>query len=232
MANTQLEKLRQQLANMAEPKYQKFHAALLPGIDNVLGIRTPILRKIAKELSATSDWRLFIENSTSIYYEEVMLQGMIIGSAKMEPEERLAYIQLFVPRINNWAVCDIFCGGLQKAVKKDKERMWKFIQPYLISEKEYEKRFGIVMLFHFIEETYIDFILAYADTFRHEGYYARMGMAWLLSTCYVKFPEKTRKYLQQSKLETWTYNKAIQKTIESLRVTKEEKEILRAMKRK
>ena len=88
------------------------------------------------------------------------------------------------------------------------------------------------MLFHYIDEEHIDALLNYADTFEHEAYYARMAMAWMISICFIKFPEKTMKYLEQSKLDNWTYNKALQKTIESFRVDKETKNILRAMKRR
>ena len=117
-------------------------------------------------------------------------------------------------------------------IKKVKETVWQFIQPYLKSQKEFEIRFGIVMLFHYINEEHIDSLLAYADLFKHEAYYARMAMAWMISICFIKFPQKTMKYLQQSKLDDWTYNKAIQKTIESLRINKETKDTLRTMKRR
>ena len=161
-----------------------------------------------------------------------MLQGMIIGLAKLELEERIHYIRLFVPRINNWAVCDIFSGELKKtAVGKGKETVWQFIQPYLKSKEEYEIRFGIVMLFHYVDEDHIDSLLEYADLFTHEAYYARMAMAWMISICFIKFPDKTMKYLKQSKLDNWTYNKSLQKIIESLRVDKETKDIIRSMKR-
>ena len=103
---------------------------------------------------------------------------------------------------------------------------------YELTQKEFEIRFGIVMLFHYINEEHIDSLLAYADLFKHEAYYARMAMAWMISICFIKFPQKTMKYLQQSKLDDWTYNKAIQKTIESLRINKETKDTLRTMKRR
>ena len=117
-------------------------------------------------------------------------------------------------------------------MKKGKETVWQFIQPYLISPKEFEIRFGIVMLFHYVDEEHIDALLAYADTFSHDAYYARMAMAWMISICFIKFPEKTMEYLKQSKLDNWTYNKSLQKTIESLRVDKETKDILRGIKRR
>lgn len=221
----------EELEALADMKYKEFHSALLPGTNNILGVRIPQLRILAKRLAKQDNWRPFIENSDTQYYEETMLQGMIIGLAQMDLEERLKYIQLFIPRIDNWAVCDIFCGELKTTVRKAKEAVWQFMQPYLKSKEEFEIRFGIVMLFHYIDEEHIDSLLTYADQFNHEAYYARMAMAWMLSICFVKFPERTMQYLQQSKLDNWTYNKALQKTIESFRVDKEKKEVLRSMKR-
>ena len=157
---------------------------------------------------------------------------MIIGLAKMELEERMNYVAMFIPRIDNWAVCDIFCSELKTAVKKGKETVWQFIQPYLKSSKEFEIRFGIVMLFHYVDDEHIDSLLEYADLFNHDAYYARMGMAWMLSLCFIKFPQKTMEYLKHSTLDNWTYNKALQKTIESFRVDKDTKDILRNMKRR
>ncbi|WP_294480397.1 DNA alkylation repair protein [uncultured Bacteroides sp.] len=226
------ENIREELQALADTKYREFHASLIPGANNILGVRIPQLRTMAKELTKKEGWRTFVETADTTYYEETMLQGMIIGLAKMELEERLTYITMFVPRIKNWAVCDIFCGELKTAVRKGKETVWQFIQPYLKSPEEFKIRFGIVMLFHFVDEGHIDSLLAYADSFEHEAYYARMAMAWMTSICFVKFPEKTMEYLKRSKLDSWTYNKALQKTIESLRVDKDTKDILRNMKRR
>lgn len=226
------ENIREELKSLADNKYREFHASLLPGADNILGVRIPQLRLIAKKIAKENDWHTFVEATDIQYYEETMLQGMVIGMAKNELDEQIKYIAQFIPSINNWAVCDIFCGELKTAVRKGKERIWQFIQPYLKSDKEFEIRFGIVMLFHYIDEEHIDALLEYADSFEHEAYYARMAMAWMISICFVKFPEKTMEYLKQSKLDNWTYNKALQKTVESLRIDKETKDILRSMKRR
>ena len=227
-----VEEIHRRLMELADSNYREFHSALVPGVNNILGVRVPQLRILAKEIAKCNDWRTFIEMSDTNFYEEDMLQGMTIGLAKMDMDERMKYIRMFVPRINNWAVCDIFCGELKTAVRKGRETIWQFVQPYLQSGEEFEIRFGIVMLFHYIDEEHIDALLNYADTFEHEAYYARMAMAWMISICFIKFPEKTMKYLEQSKLDNWTYNKALQKTIESFRVDKETKNILRAMKRR
>lgn len=229
---TTTENIRKKLEASADLKYREFHSSLVPGADNILGVRIPQLRKMAKEIIKKEDWRTFIEATDIIYYEEVMLQGMVIGLAGMELEEQMRYTSCFIPRIDNWAVCDVFCGELKTAVKKGKDTVWQFIRPYLKSEKEFEIRFGIVMLLHYIDEEHIDSLLEYADSFSHEAYYARMAMAWMLSVCFVKFPERTMGYLQRSKLDDWTYNKALQKTTESFRVNGNTKSLLRAMKRR
>ena len=223
--------IREMLAEMAEPKYQQFAASLLPNVDNLLGIRLPLLRKLAQKM-AKEDWRRYLKSEDVCYFEETMLQGMILGYAKADIEELLSYVVDFVPRIDNWSICDSFCNGL-KFTKNHKELVWNFLQPYLVSEQEYEIRFGVVMLLSFyIEEEYIDSLLLRLHALRHEGYYAKMAVAWALSLCYVKFPELTLASLQSSPLDTFTYNKALQKITESYRVDAASKIKIRSMRRK
>ena len=155
---TTTENVRNELKTLEDPTYREFHSSLIPGADNILGVRIPQLRTMAKEIAKKEDWRTFVEATDTLYYEETMLQGMVIGRAKMEPEERIKYIRLFVPRINNWAVCDIFSGELKTAARKGKETIWQFVQPYLESKEEYQLRFGIVMLFHYVDEEYDEVI--------------------------------------------------------------------------
>lgn len=223
--------IKTKILEAAEKDYKKFSASLIPNIDNVLGVRIPALRQLAKEIYKDSGTDYLNYDNTE-YMEEVMLQGMIIGLLKDKPENILKEVEKFIPKIDNWAVCDIFCGGL-KFTNKNKELVWEFIQKYLNSEKEYDKRFGLVMILgYFTDDEYIDKVLNILDNFSHEGYYARMGAAWALSICYVKQPEKTFEYMKKSKLDKWTFNKGIQKTCESLRVDKNTKEILKSLKRK
>ena len=223
--------IKTKILNEAEKDYKKFSESLIPNIDNVLGVRIPALRKIAKEIYAETGTD-YLACSNTEYMEEVMVQGMIIGLIKDKPEKILEHVENFIPKINNWAVCDIFCGGL-KFTNKNKELVWEFIQKYLNSEKEYDKRFGLVMILgYFTDDNYIDKVFQILDNFSHEGYYARMGAAWALSICYLKQPEKTFNYLKKSKLDKWTFNKGIQKICESLRVDKNTKEVLKSLKRK
>ncbi|MNP23535.1 DNA alkylation repair enzyme [compost metagenome] len=172
-----------------------------------------------------------MEHAETDYFEEVMLQGMVLGYVKTDLEEILSYIADFIPRIDNWSVCDSFCTGLKFTVK-NKERVWEFIMPYLSSDKEYEIRFAVVMLLNFfIEETYISRILPLLDKVSHEGYYVKMAVSWALSICYVKLPEPTMSYLRNNSLDDFTYNKALQKITESYRVDPEKKKWIRGMKR-
>ena len=104
MKMTTTENIRKELQTLADSKYQEFHSSLLPGANNILGVRIPQLRTMAKEIIKKEDWRTFVESTDTIYYEETMLQGMIIGLAKMELEEQMKYVTMFIPRIDNWAV--------------------------------------------------------------------------------------------------------------------------------
>ena len=225
-----MDEIREKLFLLADEKYKKFHSSLCPGTNNIIGIRVPVLRNFAKEI-AKGDWQQYLNNAKNDYYEEVMLQGMVIGLAKMELQQRLEYIKKFVPKIDNWAICDTACAGF-KFAKQYQRKIWGFIKPYLKSNKEFEIRFGVVMLIDFyITEEYIKDVLKILNEIEHDGYYVKMAVAWAISICYIKFPKETFELLQNNKLDSFTYNKALQKIIESYRVSKEEKEKIRAMKR-
>lgn len=222
--------IKDQLLDLADADYQKFAAALIPTSNNIIGIRLPELRKLAKTI-VKGDWRTYLAQADSDYFEEIMLQGMVLGYVKTDIEELLRYVADFIPKIDNWSVCDSFCIGLKFSLT-NKERVWEFIVPYLLSEKEYEIRFAVVMMLNFfIEEEYISRILQLLDKVSHEGYYAKMAVSWALSICYVKMPEPTILYLRNNTLDDFTYNKALQKITESNRVDQETKEMIRGMKR-
>ena len=225
-----MDEIREKIFELADEKYKEFHSGLCPNTNNIVGVRVPVLRNYSKEL-VKGNFRNYLANAKDEYYEEVMLQGMVIGLAKMELEERLEYITKFVPKIDNWAVCDVSCAGF-KFAKKYQSEVWKFLKPYLESNKEFEIRFGVVMLLDFyITEEYIDKVLEIINKIQYEGYYVKMAVAWAISVCYIKFPKETFKLLQENSLDDFTYNKALQKIIESYRVSEEEKKTIRAMKR-
>ena len=232
--------LLQQLKELADPKYQKFHSGLLPDVDNVLGVSVPKLRKLAKELINSCEniddyltlagTEYYIDDYLTLagteYYEETMLEGIVIGYVKCSWNKKLKYIKDFVPKINNWAVCDAFCGGIRPP-KNQLENFRDFIEPYLHSENEFYVRFGVVMLMQkFITDDYIDSTLHSLEQITRSEYYTQMAVAWALSVCYVKFPQQTLTLFKQYSLQPAVQNKAIQKCRESLRVSKADKAIL------
>lgn len=222
--------LRDKLFELSDDKFKTFHSRLCPNTDNIIGVRLPLLRQLAKEI-AKGDWRNFLSNSKEEYYEEILINGLVIAYAKCDVEERLNYIESFVPKIDNWAICDSFCNTL-KFVNKNKEIMWEFIQPYLKSYNEFEIRFAVVIILnYYITEDYIDLVLKTLDNIKHDGYYVKMAVAWAISMCFIKFEEKTMAYLKDNSLDDFTYNKSLQKICESLRVDKNTKELIKSMKR-
>ncbi len=223
--------IRQRLEAMAEPEYGAFHAKLCPGMTGNLGVRTPQLRALAKEI-AKGDFRAYLLAARDDSYEETLLQGMVIGCAKMDLPERLERVASFVPKIDNWATCDLFCSSLS-FTKKYLPETREFLMPYLSSKEEYSLRFGVVMLLdYYITEEWIDDTLRTLARIRHDGYYVKMAVAWAVSICYIHFPEKTEQLLRSSTLDDFTHNKAIQKIRESRRVDKAKKDALQKLKRK
>lgn len=222
------EQIKAELRHLSEPALCKFNQKLLPDTEHVLGVRIPALREMAKNL-AGGDWKTYLSEASDDSFEEIMLQGLTIGYVKAEPEEILSALSAFIPKIDNWSVCDSTAAGIKYA-KKYPEQFLSFLLPRLTGT-EFSCRFALVMLLdHFINETYIDTVLSCAD-FRPDGYYAQMALAWLISVCYIKFPGKTKTFLQNCSLDDTTFNKSIQKIRESYRVSDEAKKQLAAMKR-
>lgn len=226
------QEIKEKLLELSDPKYKEFHGGLCPGTENIIGVRVPVLRKYAQELFKEKDWKQTIEEIDNEYYEEIMLQGMLIGQAKNEDINTiLKYVEKYVPKIDNWAICDVFCAGL-KITKKYKKEMWNFIKKYLKSDKEFEKRFAVVMILdYYIDEEYLEEDFKIFDDIKHEGYYVKMAVAWAISLCLIKYYEDTLEYLKKSKIDNWTYNKAIQKAIESYRISDSQKNFLRKLKK-
>lgn len=223
--------LVERLRSLADDSYKEFTAKLIPGITHILGVRTPLLRKLATELIKGEEWPDILAQ-TPRYHEEKMLHALLIGQGPIDSSSRFQLLTRFIPLIDNWAVCDLCCSELKRLVKTTPTETWNFLTPYLYSTQPFEQRFGIVMLFHYLQDDYLERVLTYADSFCHEDYYARMGMAWLLSGCFVKYPIQTMDYLEHSRLDIFTYNKALQKIIESRCVDKATKNRIRSMKRR
>lgn len=225
----QQELVRARLLALAEPSYQRFAARLLPGVNNLLGIRLPKLRMLAKEI-AKGDWRGYLATAKNDYFEDVMLQGMLIGLVELESKAKLKLAQSFIPQIDNWSVCDSFCSGF-KVARQEPELVWQFIQPYLQSTKVYELRFAVVILInYYIDQRYINDVLKKLIVINKPDYYVEMAVAWAIATCYAKFPQITLPYLQAKKLPIGTAKKALQKILESLQVDEYNKEVIKQMR--
>lgn len=224
-------KLLEYMKSIQDIKYRDFNKKLIPNTENIIGIRVPNLRELSKEIS-NGNWKEFLDVAEDTYYEETVLQGMVIGNIKNTFEETLYYIERFIPKINNWSVCDGFCCGL-KCTNKYKENMYDILKKYVYSENPWEIRFALVMfLIYYVDDKHIKEIFEYCNNIQNEEYYVKMGMAWLLSICFIKYEEETFFYIKNNNLDDFTYNKMLQKIIESNRVDLEKKNIIRGMKRK
>ena len=223
--------IRERLFKLQDEEYKKFHSSLCPNVDNIIGVQIPKLRTIAKEIAKESPEE-FLNYTQTQYYEEKVLYGLVIGYMKADLKTRKYYLDKFVPIIDSWAVCDC-CISSFKFVNKNKEEMWTYTQKYLKSNKEFELRFAVVLLMdYYLTEKYIDKVLEIYNNIKNDAYYVKMAVAWALSVYYIKFPQKTMKLFKNNQLDNFTYNKALQKIIESNRVSKEEKDQIRKMKRK
>lgn len=225
--------IRRALEELAEPEFQKFASSLIPNIpaETVLGVRLPKLRKMAAKI-AKGDWRAYLVQARDDSYEEVMLQGMVIGKVRAPLPEAMDCIRDFLPKINNWSTCDSFCAGL-KLAKTYPEEIWSFLQPYFQAKEEYSIRFAAVMLLnYYVKESYREEAMKLLEGIRHESYYVKMAVAWAISIYYIRFPESTRAFLKSSSLDDSTYQKTLQKILESRAVKDGEKEKIRQMKKR
>lgn len=225
----QREEVLKQLMAEAEPLYRAFSANLLPGVQGILGVRLPTLRRLAKTI-AKGDVEAYLQTKPGEYHEERLLRGLVIGILKEEPQVILRHIAEFIPEIDNWAICDSFCSGL-KITKQHKNLVWEFLQPYFVSEEEYFARFAVVMLLnYYVEEDRMEEVLATLRSVQSQAYYAKMAVAWAISVCMAKDPEQTLRFLDKNSFDEFTIKKALQKSMESYRVSESTKSIIRQLR--
>lgn len=227
-----MKNIRKELLELKDEEYGKFQKKLCPDTNlEIIGIRIPKLRNLAKEL-AEEDYKYYLKSIENKYFEEIILEGLIIGYCKVDIYEKLELIKEFVPKIDSWSITDTFCPTL-KIKEKDLEKVWDFIMPYLKSNKEFEVRFAIIMMLdYYITDQYVDEVIECLDKVDNEGYYAKMAVAWTFAEIGIKYYDKLIKYLKgNNKLDTFTYNKTLQKLRESYRISSEQKEELKKMKR-
>lgn len=225
------ESFLQTLKNLADPQYKAFHERLCKtSCAEILGVRSPETKRIAKEI-AKGDADGFLALAGDAYYEELLIKGFVIAFLKVPLCEKRELIDAFIPQIDNWAVCDSFCAAL-KPKRGEEETLYRLCLDYLLKSGEYERRAAIVLLMdHLVTETYIDRILTLLSEVRCDCYYVHMAVAWCVQVCFVKYKENTLAFLKTNVLDVQTHNKAIQKIIESNRATKEDKTLVRTMRR-
>ena len=258
------EKMRKYLESLGEPYYLRFASSLIPElpVERFLGIRLPLLRKIARRIAADR-WEEWLSRAGQDSFEEVMLQGMVIGYGLDDMDRRAGrarrprgqaehgqdehgqeerdqekllgearrLICWFLPRIDNWSVCDSFCSTL-KIAGRHRAQLWPFVTGCLRSGEEYTARFGAVMLLdYYVDREYLGEALAELEQVDQDSYYVKMAVAWALSMFYLEFPKETEAFLEACRLDDFTYNKTLQKICESRRADREMKERVRAMRR-
>lgn len=221
------QKLLKKLYELKDEKYKQFHSRLLKNENiEVIGIRTPELKKIAKEISK-NDYKTFIKENTHQTYEECLLHGLILGYIKVNEKELLKLIDDFIPYIDNWAVNDLTVSNLKAFKTID----LMVINKYINSTNPWEIRFGLTLLltYYITKENLIN-IFKICNTITNEHYYVKMANAWLISMCYIKYPKETFKYLKTCKLDKFTKNKSISKICDSYRVDKKQKEEIKKLR--
>lgn len=218
------------LKKEADLKYQAFHKRLTTTKYEILGVRVPIIRKITREMKK-SDLNSFFAICGSHYYEEVLVEGLLI--AQIEEENFfLEQFERYLPKIDNWAICDSFCNSL-KIVSKNPEKYFTYFLNLLKEDEPFKIRVGLVTILNFyIKEEYLKEIFQSLDQILSDHYYVNMAMAWLLAEIYILYPSITEEYFKSTRINDFTMNKTISKIRDSYRVSKEKKEDLLKYKRR
>ncbi len=221
--------IEDRLFALQDKGYKEFHSRLMPTVnpDSIIGVRTPALRKLAKELAKQPEYMEYIHMLPHDYYDENNLHGFLIETIK-DYDECVAAVNEFLPYVDNWATCDLMSP---KVFKKHRMELLEQIKIWLASDETYTIRYGIEMLMtHYLDEDFKKEYLAWVAEIRSEEYYVNMMIAWYFATALAKQPADTLPYIEQVRLDTWTHNKAIQKAVESYRISPEQKAYLKTLK--
>ncbi|WP_311525983.1 DNA alkylation repair protein [uncultured Parvimonas sp.] len=226
-----MDKILEDLFSLQDIEYKNFNAKLIPTVDKdlIIGVRTPDLRNYAKKLFKEDEKRSFkfLNSLPHKYYEENNLHGFLIEQIK-DFDLAMEYTENFIPFIDNWATCDSFC---LKVFKKYVNETYEKILLWIKSDKTYVVRYGIgLLLSNYLDENFKEEHLKIVSKIRSEEYYINMMIAWYFATALAKKWDSTIFFIENKKLDDWTHNKAIQKAIESRRITEEEKSYLRSLK--
>lgn len=218
------------LTHEIDDKYQAFVKKANPTNRPILGVRIPTVREIAKKVPP-QDFKRILKN-IPISQEELILRGFII--ARMPYDKMLQNFDSQVNLIDDWCSCDVFCASLKPLIKKHREEFFEQkIDPLLKEAGEFKVRVGLVLLLGYVSPDYLAVIFDRVEVLKNrEAYYIKMAIAWLVAECFIKYPEETLSYLKVSKLEKWTFNKAISKICDSYRVEPDVKIYLKTLRKK
>lgn len=223
------EEIRDILFENQDEKYKAFHSRLIPNVppEKIIGVRTPVVRKLAKEYSKSTEIGQFLNDLPHKYYDENNLHGFIIADFK-DYDSTIKHVNALLPYIDNWATCDLLSP---KAFRKNRDRLKSDIEIWLSSDEVYTKRFAIEMIMsHFLDEDFDESYLPRIAEIRSDEYYIKMMQAWFFATALAKQWDCAVKIIEERRLDEWTHRKAIQKSVESFRITKEQKEYLKSLR--
>lgn len=218
------------LKSLQDIKYKEFHSSLvLNSKYEMIGIRVPIMRNVASKISKTNIEE-FLKCTNDRYYEEVMIQGLVISHIK---DENLfyKYFKEYIKKIDNWALCDTFCSAI-KIVEKHEDKYFKEAIKLCLNKEEFLSRIGLVIILdHFVKNKYINDVFDMLNKIESDKFYINMAQAWLICELYIKFSKETLSFIKKNNLNKFTHNKAISKIHDSYRVSKADKEYLNTLKR-
>lgn len=224
-----MDSIRKELFALQDLGYKEFQSKLMPTVnpDTVIGVRTPALRKLAKEVLKSEDGEMFLQELPHVYYEENGLHAFMLESEK-DYEKCIQKLDAFLPYVNNWATCDAMSP---KVCKKHLPELLEKIKEWMASDQTYTVRFGIGMLMRFyLDEQFSPEYPEMVAAVRSEEYYINMMIAWYFATALAKQYDAVIPYIEEKRLAVWTHNKAIQKAVESYRITPEQKAYLKTLK--
>lgn len=218
------------LFSLQDQEYGDFQARLMPGIsrERIIGVRTPELRRLARELAGTDEASHFLQEEVHRYYEENNLHGILISGIR-DYESCITELEHFLPQVDNWATCDLIRPA---AVKKRLPEFLKEIRRWLASGHTYTIRFAVEMLMcYYLDDAFEPEYPELVCSVQSEEYYVKMMIAWYFATALAKQYEKALPFLEEQRLDVWTHNKTIQKAVESFRIKPEQKEYLKRLRR-